>query len=240
VSALVLAILLGPRRDYAPGGGHAILPNNLAFTLTGAGLLWFGWFGFNAGSAVAVENPVSGFTAGLAFTTTQVAAAGAALTWMIVERVHHKKATSVGFASGIVAGLVAITPCAGHVVPINGMLIGAIASVVCYCAVQLKNRTKIDDSLDAFAVHGIGGIVGALLVGVFCFQPVAGALQGNWAQLGVQALGVGVSIAWCGVGTLVIATIVKLTVGLRVSEQQEKDGLDIAIHGERGYHLDQI
>ncbi len=238
-SALVLAIMVGPRRDYAPGGGHAILPNNLTLTLLGAGLLWFGWFGFNAGSAVAVETPVSGAVAGLAFTTTQAAAASAALTWMIVERLHHKKATSVGFASGIVAGLVAITPCAGHVLPVNALVIGAIASVVCYVAVQLKNKTKIDDSLDAFAVHGIGGLVGALLVGVFCFTPVTGVLGGSFKQVGIQCVGVAASIAWCVVGTFVIAWVLNKTVGLRVSAQDERDGLDISIHGERGYHLDQ-
>jgi Amt family ammonium transporter len=239
VSALVLAILLGPRRDYRPGGGHAILPNNLTLTLTGAGLLWFGWFGFNAGSAVAVENPVAGAVAGLAFTTTQVAAASAALTWMLVERMHHKKSTSVGFASGIVAGLVAITPCAGHVVPMNALWIGAIASVVCYAAVQVKNHTSIDDSLDAFAVHGVGDLVGALLVGVFCFTPVEGLIAGHVGQLGKQLAGVGASVAWCALGTLVIGLVLKKTVGLRATDQAERDGLDISIHGERGYHLDQ-
>jgi ammonium transporter, Amt family len=238
VSALVLAIVLGPRRDYRPGGGHAILPNNLAFTLVGAGLLWFGWFGFNAGSAVAVESPVSGSVAGLAFATTQSAAAAAALTWMLVERFHRGKATSVGFASGIVAGLVAITPAAGHVTPMNALFLGAIASVVCYAAVQLKNKTRIDDSLDAFAVHGVGGIVGALLVGVFCFTPAAGVLQGEFAQLGKQVVGVVTSIVFCGVGTLLIALVVKKFFGLRVTEQAERDGLDIHTHGERGYHLD--
>jgi ammonium transporter, Amt family len=238
ISALVLAILIGPRRDYRPGGGHAIVPNNLTLTLTGAGLLWFGWFGFNAGSAVAVEVPVSGAVAGLAFTTTQTAAAAAALTWMLIERFHAGKSTSVGFASGIIAGLVAITPCAGHVMPVNALFIGAIASLVCYFAVQLKNRTPFDDSLDAFAVHGVGGVVGALLVGVFCFLPVEGVLSGSFAQLGKQAVGVGISIAYCSVMTFIIAFILKKTIGLRVTEQGERDGLDITTHGERGYHLD--
>jgi ammonium transporter, Amt family len=238
ISALVLALLIGPRRDHKPGGGHAIVPNNLAFTLTGAGLLWFGWFGFNAGSAVAVEAPVSGAIAGLAFTTTQAAAAAAALTWMLVERLHTGKATSVGFASGIVAGLVAITPAAGHVIPVNALLIGAAAAAVCYFAVQRKNKTRLDDSLDAFAVHGVGGIVGALLVGVFCFVPVAGVVQGSFGQLGKQFVGVGVSILWCTVMTLLIGLFIKKVIGLRVSEQSERDGLDITIHGERGYHLE--
>ena len=238
VSALVLAILVGPRRDHRPGGGHAIVPNSLALTLTGAGLLWFGWFGFNAGSAVAVETPVSGAVAGLAFTTTQAAAAAAALTWMLLERLHAGKATSVGFASGIVAGLVAITPAAGHVQPVNALWLGAIAAAVCYFAVQKKNQTRLDDSLDAFAVHGVGGMVGALLVGVFCFVPVAGLLQGSFEQLGKQLVGVGVSVAYCGVMTLLLGLFVKKLFGLRVNEQTERDGLDIAIHGERGYHLE--
>jgi Amt family ammonium transporter len=211
----------------------------LPFTLLGAGLLWFGWFGFNAGSAVAVESPVSGNVAGLAFTTTQVAAAAAALTWMLVERWHSGKATSVGFASGIVAGLVAITPAAGHVLPMNAVFLGVIASVVCYAAVQWKNKTRIDDSLDAFAVHGIGGITGAILVGVFCFTPVAGALAGDFTQLGKQAIGVGVSIAFCAIMTTLIGLAVKHTIGLRVTDQEERDGLDITVHGERAYHLEQ-
>jgi Amt family ammonium transporter len=234
ISALVLALLVGARRDHKPGGGHAIVPNNLAFVLTGAGLLWFGWFGFNAGSAVAVEAPVSGAVAGLAFTTTQSAAAAAALTWMLVERFHRGKATSVGFASGIVAGLVAVTPAAGHISPLSALLLGAIASAVCYAAVQWKNGTRIDDSLDAFAVHGVGGIVGAVLVGVLCFTPVAG----SFGQLGKQLVGVLVSISYCGLMTLLIAFVLKKTIGLRVSDQGERDGLDITLHGERGYHLD--
>ena len=141
VSALVLALMLGPRRDVARG--TAILPNNLVLTLTGAGLLWFGWFGFNAGSAVAVESPVAGAIAGLAFTTTQSAAAAAGLMWMLVERWHHGKVTSLGLASGIVAGLVAVTPAAGHIRPGSALLLGALASLVCYGAVQLKTRLAL-------------------------------------------------------------------------------------------------
>ena len=236
VSALVLAIVLGPRRDWHRG--MAMSPNNLTMTLTGAGLLWFGWFGFNAGSAVAVESPVAGGVAGLAFTTTQAAAAAAARTWIVIERLRHGKATTLGMASGIVAGLVAITPAAGHVVPVNAMLIGATASVGCFFAVQLKNKLGYDDSLDAFGVHGVGGIIGALLTGVFCFTPVVGVLAGNWSQLGKQAAAVGISVAFAAVGTFIIAMIIKRLFGLRVTPQQEGDGLDVAIHGERGYHLD--
>lgn len=236
VSALVLALMLGPRRDFKRGA--VILPNNLVLTLTGAGLLWFGWFGFNAGSAVAVEHP-AGATAGLAFTTTQSAAAAAGLAWMLMERWHHGKVTSLGLASGFVAGLVVVTPAAGHVRPFWAMVMGALASVVCYWAVQLKNRLGYDDSLDAFGVHGVGGILGALLTGVFCFTPVKGVLDGEFAQLGKQLLGVGVAIVFAGGATFLIASILKRTMGLRATEQEERDGQDLHVHGERGYHFDQ-
>lgn len=231
-SALVLALMVGPRRDFARG--VAILPNNLVLTLTGAGLLWFGWFGFNAGSAVAVEFPVAGASAGLAFATTQAAAAAAGLTWMLIERQHHGKVTSLGLASGIVAGLVAVTPAAGHIKPIYALLMGSLSSVVCYAAVQLKGRLGYDDSLDAFGVHGVGGILGALLTGVFCFMPV----QGSWEQLGKQALGVAVALVFSASVTWLIAAGLKRVWGLRTGEQEERDGLDLHVHGERGYHLD--
>ncbi len=237
MSALVLALMIGPRRDVTRGA--AILPNNLVLTLTGAGLLWFGWFGFNAGSAVAVEFPVAGAAAGLAFTTTQAAAAMAGLVWMAVEVWHHGKVTSLGLASGIVAGLVAITPAAGHVRPWAALIIGAASSLVCYGAVQLKSRLKYDDSLDAFGVHGVGGILGALLTGVFCFTPVAGAIYGDFAQLGKQAAGVLVAMIFAGGGTFAIASLLNRVWGLRTSAQVERDGLDLHVHGERGYHLDQ-
>jgi Amt family ammonium transporter len=234
VSAIVLARVLGPRRDY-PGG--AILPNSLVLTLLGAGLLWFGWFGFNAGSAVAVEHPVAGATAGLAFTTTQAAAASAGLVWMLLEWNHTGKPTSLGLASGIVAGLVAITPAAGHVMPLWAIVIGAVASVVCYGAVRIKHRLGHDDSLDAFGVHGIGGIWGALATGIFCFQPVAGLLAGHSEQLVKQAVGVAVTLVFAAGGTWLLAVLLQRTMGLRVSDAHERDGLDISAHGERGYHL---
>ncbi len=237
VSALVMAVLLGPRRDVARGA--SLLPNNLVLTLTGAGLLWFGWFGFNAGSAVAAEHPVAGAVAGLAFTTTQSAAAAAGLTWMIIEAWRHGKVTSLGLASGLVAGLVAVTPAAGHIHPASALLLGAMASVVCFFAVQLKGRLGYDDSLDAWGVHGVGGILGALMTGVLCFTPVEGALSGNFHQLWLQALGVGVAVVFAGGGTFLIASALKLVWGLRVEEHEERDGLDLIIHGERGYHFDQ-
>ncbi len=234
VSALVLALMIGPRRDYPHG---AIQPNNLTLTLTGAGLLWFGWFGFNAGSAVAVEHPVAGSSAALAFATTQTAAASAALVWMLIEWSQTGKPTSVGMASGIVAGLVAITPAAGHVMPLSAMLIGAVASLVCYGAVRLKSRLGYDDSLDAFGVHGVGGVWGALATGMFCVIPVAGLFGGNPGQLFKQLVGVVITILFAAIGTFLIAAALRATMGLRVTEQQERDGLDITVHGERGYHL---
>ena len=234
ISALALAWMIGPRRDYPDG---AILPNNLVLTLLGAGLLWFGWFGFNAGSAVAIEHPVAGASAGLAFATTQTAAATAALMWMLIEWQHTGKPTSLGMASGIVAGLVAITPAAGHVTPLAAMLIGAVSSFVCFHAVRLKGRMGYDDSLDAFGVHGVGGIWGALATGLLAVTPVAGLFMGHPEQLTKQLVGVGVTIAFAGLGTLLIASLVRATMGLRVTEQQERDGLDITVHGERGYHL---
>jgi Amt family ammonium transporter len=234
VSALVLAMRMGRRRDYPEG---AILPNNLVLTLTGAGLLWFGWFGFNAGSAVGFEHPVAGATAGLAFTTTQAAAAAAALVWMLVEWRHTGKPTSLGMASGIVAGLVAITPAAGHVTPLWALLIGALSSLACYGAVRLKARTRVDDSLDAFSVHGVGGAWGALATGLFCSVPVAGLVYGNAGQFVKQLIGVGASAAFVAGMTWVLASLLDATMGLRVPEPQERDGLDLAAHGERGYHL---
>lgn len=238
VSALVLTFMLGRRRDFERGA--PILPNNLVLTLTGAGLLWFGWFGFNAGSAVAVEHPVAGGSAALAFTTTQAAAAAAGLAWMLMERWHHGKVTSLGLASGIVAGLVAVTPAAGHIRPAWALVLGAVAAFACYWAVQQKTRFNYDDSLDAFGVHGVGGMVGALATGILCFTPVTGILSGGTLeQLGKQAIGVLVATVFAAVGTFVIASVIKLFMPLRSSDEEERDGLDLHVHGERGYHFDQ-
>lgn len=240
VSALVLVLIMGRRRDWAPslpGVGGAINPNNLTLTLTGAGLLWFGWFGFNAGSAIAFDPPVAGAIAGLAFATTQTAAATAALVWLLIEWKHTGKPTSVGMASGIVAGLVAITPAAGHVQPMWAIVIGGVASLVCFCAVQLKPRFGYDDALDAFGVHGVGGIWGAIATGIFCFTPALGLIRGESAQFVKQLAGAGIAAGFAIIGTLIIAGIVRAIAGLRVTDQQERDGLDISVHGERGYHL---
>lgn len=244
-SALILALLLGRRRDYLPGlagEGFAILPHNLTMTLLGTGLLWFGWFGFNAGSAVAVEFPVAGYSAGLAFATTQSAAAAAALTWLLIEWMHQGKPTTLGLASGIVAGLVAITPAAGHVAPWAALVIGMAASIVCYAAVRVKVSFGYDDSLDAFGVHGVGGVLGALLTGVFAIANTSspGLIKGGVHQPIVQLLGTGAAIAFVVVGTLVLTSILKATMGLRVPDEHERDGLDLTVHGERGYHMDVV
>jgi len=242
-SALVLAIMIGKRRDYIPGlsgEGFAILPHSLPLTLLGAGLLWFGWFGFNAGSAVAIEFPAAGYTAGLAFTTTQTAAAAAALTWLLIEWLHQGKPTTLGIASGIVAGLVCITPAAGHVLPWHAIIFGITGSCACYVAVRMKGKLGYDDSLDAFGVHGIGGLLGAVLTGIFCVANTTntGLIYGDSYQLEHQLLGAGVGAGFAVVGTILITGALKYTVGLRATDAQERDGLDISIHGERGYHAD--
>ncbi|NTW63521.1 MAG: ammonium transporter [Chlorobiaceae bacterium] len=236
VTALVAALYLGKRRGYPKNVMH---PNNLVMTLTGAGLLWVGWFGFNAGSAIA-----SNLDTARALTVTQVAAAAGAFTWMIIEMVQHGKATSLGVASGILAGLVAITPAAGVVQPAGAFALGALAAVFCYTAIVLKNKIGYDDSLDAFGIHGVGGIVGALAL-TFFIRPAwmldaaekAGGSWTVWQQFGVQATAVGVTIAFAAVVSLVLLFIVEKTVGLRISEDEEMSGLDHSMHGEHGYGL---
>jgi Amt family ammonium transporter len=234
VAALALARMLGIRKGYP---SEMFIPHNLTLTLLGAGLLWFGWFGFNAGSAVAVDHPVAGHVAGLAFATTQTAAAAGALTWLLIEWWHQRRPTSLGLASGILAGLVAITPAAGHVTPAAALVFGAVAASVCFLAVQAKPRFGYDDSLDAFGVHGVGGLVGALMTGLFCFIPVAGWFMGGGpGQFVKQAVGAGVAVVFAALGTLAIAALLRGTVGLRASDEEERDGLDISVHGERAYH----
>jgi Amt family ammonium transporter len=238
VSALAVCLVLGPRAGY---GRTPMPPHSLGLTLIGAGLLWFGWFGFNAGSAIAIgggENPVAGGVAALAFVNTQTAAAAAATIWMLVEWLHGGKPTILGFASGMVAGLVVITPCAGHVLPWHSIVIGGLGGVVCYFGCRLKNVFKYDDSLDAFGVHGIGGALGAVLVGFFAVRPmVDGVGVGGMPQVMKQLFAVTVCAIFCFVGSYIIAQIIKSTIGLRVKLQDELDGLDISIHGESGYNL---
>lgn len=233
VSALAITLVVGPRKGY---GKKAMPPHSLGLTLIGAGLLWFGWFGFNAGSAIGMggaELPTAGGVAALAFANTQICAAAAALSWMLVEWLKDGKPTILGFASGMVAGLVVITPCAGHVAPLSSIFLGLLGGAVCYFGCQLKKVFKYDDSLDAFGVHGIGGALGALLVGYFAIRPVTGGSE----QLIKQATGLGFAIVFAFAVSFVLAYVIKLTIGLRVKEAQEEEGLDYCIHGESGYNL---
>ena len=223
VAGLVCALVMGKRKGF---GHDNMAPHNLIYTMIGASLLWVGWFGFNAGSAVA-----SNALAGAAMVNTQVATAAAALAWMVVEWIERKKPGILGLCSGAVAGLVAITPAAGFVNPQGALILGLVAGVVCYAgAVWIKKIFKYDDSLDAFGVHGIGGIVGALLTGVLADAAINPA--GKDHSLLVQAEGVIVTIAWTAVVTFIILMICKFTVGLRPSEEAEIEGLDVSLHGE--------
>ena len=222
VAGLIACIMVGKRKGY---GATAMHPHSVPFTLIGAALLWVGWFGFNAGSAVAANG-----SAGFAMITTQVATAAAVLAWMFVEWIITKKPTAVGAATGAVAGLVAITPASGTATIIGSIVIGVASSVICYfCATSLKRSLKYDDSLDVFGVHGVGGIVGAILTGVFVR---GGAAEG---QLVNQILSVLVTIGWSGVVAVIALFIAKVTVGLRVTEQAETQGLDTTSHGETAY-----
>ena len=229
ISALVLALFLGKRKGYPH---ERIFPHNLPMTLLGAGLLWFGWFGFNAGSALA-----SGGSAALAFTATQTAAAAGALSWMLVEWIRDGKPSALGAASGVVAGLVVITPAAGFVTPGWALLMGLLAGVVCYSGVMLKHRLGYDDSLDAFGVHGVGGAFGAVATGIFATVGASGLIAGNFHQVLVQLIGVGAAAGYAVVVTLVILAVLKATMGLRVTKEDEVMGLDQAAHSETGYNL---
>ncbi|MBR8837257.1 MAG: ammonium transporter [Stigonema ocellatum SAG 48.90 = DSM 106950] len=233
VSALVAAIVLGSRKTYPD---RLSPPHNVPFILLGAGLLWFGWFGFNAGSALA-----SGGLATSAFVATNTGAAAAALMWLILEKVLRGKPTAVGIATGAVAGLVGITPAAGFVTPVGAILVGAITAFACFYAVSFKHKLHLDDALDTFPVHGVGGTVGAILTGIFATKAVnsAGAdglLFGNPKQLLIQIEAVLVSYIIAAVGTWIILKILDATVGLRINEEAELQGMDINEHGEEGYN----
>lgn len=236
VSGLVVALFLGVRRGYPY---QVIRPNNLVITMLGAGLLWVGWFGFNAGSSIS-----SGLSTAQALTATQVAAASGALAWVIIESMHQGKATALGFASGILAGLVAVTPAAGVVQPYGAMILGILASLICYMAIQAKNKLGYDDSLDAFGIHGVGGIVGALLLTFFIrpswMKEAAVAAGGKWTtlnQLGIQVLAVSVAIIYAALMTFIIIYILNKFVKFKSSENDEMAGLDRSYHGERGYGM---
>ncbi|MEH2107136.1 MAG: ammonium transporter [Nostoc sp.] len=242
VSALVAAIVLGPRKTHPD---RLSPPHNVPFILLGAGLLWFGWFGFNAGSALSVASGTSGNlvtnVATTAFVATNVAAAAAALMWLILEAALRGKPTAVGAATGAVAGLVGITPAAGFVTPLSAILIGFITAFVCFYAISFKHKLEIDDALDTYPVHGVGGTVGAILTAIFATTQVNGGgkdgvLRGNLGELGVELAAIAVAYAIAGVGTWIILKVIDATVGLRVKEEAELQGLDINEHGEEGYN----
>ena len=232
VSALVAAWFLGPRRDYRR---VPIAPHNVPLVLLGAGLLWFGWFGFNAGSALAANG-----LAAVAFVNTNTAAAAALVTWAALDLARTGKITAVGAATGLVVGLVGITPAAGYVTPLAGLAIGVLAAGVSYTAIQIRSRTKLDDALDVFSCHGMAGIAGAMLTGVFATKLVNpaggdGLLAGNAAQMGVQLLAVVATIAFAALGTLGILKLVDVTIGARADVPEETAGLDLSQHGEEAY-----
>jgi Amt family ammonium transporter len=224
VAGLVSCLVLGKRRDTGPG-------HNMVLTFIGASLLWVGWFGFNAGSAVS-----AGLQAGMAMTVTQIATAVAALTWMFVEWAHRGKPTVIGIASGAVAGLVAITPASGYVGPVGSMVIGVACGIGCYLgATSLKHALGYDDALDCFGVHAVGGIIGALLTGVFAVSEYSGAsglIEGNLGQVLNQVIGIVTVIVYDGVVSFIILKIIDVVIGLRVTDEVERDGLDLALHGE--------
>ncbi len=227
-AALAAVLVLGPRIGFRR---ELMRPHALPLTLIGAGILWFGWFGFNAGSAFAADG-----LAANAFVTTQVAAGVAATTWVIVEWLTRGKPTTLGVASGAVAGLVAITPAAGFVGPLAAIVIGIAAGSICYWALRLKFRYNFDDSLDVVAVHLVGGIIGSLLVGVLADADIGG-VAGGLEQLGRQVASVGIAIGYSFIVSYVLLRVIKATIGIRVSEQEERQGLDLALHDEQAYVL---
>ena len=231
VAALVAAIVVGKRSDYP---SSSLLPHSVPLTLLGAGLLWFGWFGFNAGSALAA-NPI----AGLAFVTTFLAPMGTLVVWTMLDYVRSGKPTAVGCATAIVVGLVAVTPAAGFVGPMSAIALGAIAAVPSYFGLVWRAKTSLDDSLDVVAAHGVGGTVGALLTGVFAQKALNGltdgALFGNPGQIGIQATAVAVTIVYSGVMSFILLKLISVIIPLRASSADESVGMDISNHGEEAY-----
>jgi Amt family ammonium transporter len=228
VAGLVAALMLGKRKGYP---GTPMPPHSLVLTVIGASMLWVGWFGFNAGSALAADG-----VAGLAMANTQIAAAAAALVWMFAEWLLHKKASVLGIISGAVAGLVAITPACAFVTPSGALAIGILAGLICFWAVVvLKQKLGYDDALDVFGIHGVGGIVGAVATGIFAIEAAggsAGLLDGNAGQVAVQIYGIATTIVWSAIASFVLLKVIDLIIGLRVERENEIEGLDITLHGE--------
>ena len=232
VAALVACIVIGPRRGH---GKLPMLPHNLTMTVTGTGMLWVGWFGFNGGSALAADG-----NAAMAITATHISASMGALTWMVIEWIKNGKPSVLGLATGAIAGLAAVTPASGFIGPLGGVIIGAASGFVCWWAsTQLKNKLRYDDSLDVFGVHGVGGLIGTLLVAFLAHESFGGkegALD-VWHQFGVQAWAAAITIIWTVVLTWVILKVTEGLVGLRVDDDAEEVGLDLSEHEERGYDL---
>jgi Amt family ammonium transporter len=230
VSALIVAILIGRRVV----NGESMEPHDVPMTVLGAGLLWFGWFGFNAGSAVT-----AGGLAASAFVVTNTAAAAATITWVLASYLHKGKVSVIGAACGAVAGLVAITPASGFVTPGGALIIGLVAGGLCYSATLLRARVKVDDALDVFAVHGVGGMFGAIATGIFATSAIqeaySGLIDGNAGQVGIQLVAVAATIGYAVVATFIIVKVVDVVLGIRVSATSEETGLDLAVHGEAAY-----
>jgi Amt family ammonium transporter len=230
IAAVLAALYLGPRRDY---GRQALLPHNVPFVLLGAALLWFGWFGFNGGSALGANA-----SAALAFVNTLLAPAAALTCWMGIDLARTRQTTAVGAATGIVVGLVAVTPAAGFIGPMAAMLLGAVATVPSYFAILHRSRTRLDDSLDVASAHGIGGLVGALLTGVLAsaaWGGTDGLLEGNWGLVLRQAVAVAAVLAYSGVVSVALLKLVSLVTALRIDGRAEARGLDVPLHGEEAY-----
>jgi len=235
VSALLVAMLLGRRQGFPK---TLMLPHSPSLTMAGAALLWVGWFGFNGGSALAANDDAAS-----AIINTHAAASAAALVWILMERFTVGKPTSVGFATGAIAGLATVTPAAGFISPGAAIVFGAIAGIICYAAIQLvKQKLQIDDSLDVFAVHGVGGMTGSLLLAVFLSPALGGTGYAEGMSMGsqfvAQIVGVGVTLVWSAVATAILAVMVSVLIPMRVSEDEERDGLDISSHGERAWEMD--
>lgn len=232
ISALAAALIIGKRHGY---GSTPYIPHNLPMTITGAALLWFGWFGFNAGSALAADG-----LAANAFMVTHISSAAAALSWIIMEWIHRNKPTTLGAASGAVAGLVAITPASGFVGPVSAIIIGALGGIICYGAIILKSRLGYDDSLDVVGIHGFGGIWGALATGLFASTAINpngadGLFFGNPGQLWIQFISVVITMIFAFIMTWIILTVVHRVIGSRITEEEEERGLDLSLHNETGY-----